>query len=86
MWSLAEVVSACHGLIRLTASNSDHLICICLMAIACIHELVVAWERFTVADCYHNSRCYGENTCARYAVTNSFTIWTAGMLHHLASC
>ena len=86
MWSLAGVVLACYGLIRLMASNSNHLTCICLMAIAYVHELVIACERYIIVDCYHNSGCDGGNTCARYALTNPFQIWTAGMLHHLASC
>ena len=86
MWSLEGVVSTCHGLIRLMTSNSNHLEFICFMAIADVHEIVIACERFIVVDCYHNSGCDGGNTCARCAVTNPFEIWTAGMLHHLASC
>ena len=86
MWSLAGVVSACYGLIRLMASKSNHLLCICLMAITYVHELPVACERFIVVDSYHNSGYDGGYICARCAVTNPFEIWTAGMLHHLASC
>ena len=86
MWSLEGVASTCHGLIRLMTSNSNHLICICLMAITYVHELVIACERFIIVDCYHNSDCDGGSTCARCAVTNPFETWTAGMLHHLASC
>ena len=86
MWSLEGVVSTCHGLIRLMASNSYHLICVCLMAIAYVHELVIACERFIIVECYHNSDCDGVNTCARCAGTNPFEIWTVSMLYHLASC
>ena len=86
MWSLEGVVSTCHGLDRLMTSNSNHLICICLMAITYVHELVIACERFIIVDCYNNSDCDGGSTCARCAVTNPFETWTAGMLHHLASC
>ena len=86
MWSLEGVVSTYHGLIRLMTWNSNHLICICLMAIAYVHELVIACEGFIAVDCYHNSGCDGVNTCARCTVTNPFEIWIAGMLHHLGSC
>ena len=74
MWSLAGVVSACYGLIRLMASKSNHLLCICLMAIAYVHELAVACERFIVVDSYHNSGYDGGYICARCAVTNPFEI------------
>ena len=36
IWLLVRVVLACLSLIRLMASNSYHLACICLMAIACM--------------------------------------------------